>query len=337
MASLFRQRLVRYVDANGKRVKKGHPGARRVAEKSRKWYGEYNDEFGVRRRVPLASDKAAAQTLLNGFVRDVERRQAGLTDACSEHAKRPLSAHIDDYKTFLLAKNGTLQHVEQTIVRINRLCEGCEFRFLTDIDGARTSTWLSDQRQIRRRFSAQTSNYYLEGFKAFCKWLVTHDRMSKSPVATLTKLSVDADRRHDRRSLSDEEFSRLVTAAQNGRTVEGLAGKDRAMLYILAAWTGYRRRELSSITRKSVEFTEQSATITVVAGYSKRRRKDSTPLHPWVIERLQEWLKTKETVPDDEPLFALRTVNGHLRKTSKMMKVDLEIARQAWIEEAPTA
>jgi hypothetical protein len=54
----------------------------------------------------------------------------------------------------------------------------------------------------------------------------------------LSRVNTQADRRHDRRALSQDEFARLVEAARNGKRIEGMTGPDRAMLYVLAAWTG---------------------------------------------------------------------------------------------------
>ena len=52
MGDVFRQKIIRYVDANGKRVKRGTPGAKVVEEKSSKYYGEYRDANGQLQRVP---------------------------------------------------------------------------------------------------------------------------------------------------------------------------------------------------------------------------------------------------------------------------------------------
>jgi len=61
---------------------------------------------------------------------------------------------------------------------------------------------------------------------------------------------------------------------------------------------------------------------------------DLIPLHPWVVARLEEWLATKTDIAPNEPIFTLRTPKGHYRKTSKMMKKDLEAARTTWLEES---
>ena len=45
---------------------------------SKKWYGEYVDANGVTRRVALSENRAAAQVILAGILRRVERERAGL-------------------------------------------------------------------------------------------------------------------------------------------------------------------------------------------------------------------------------------------------------------------
>ena len=155
-----------------------------------------------------------------------------------------------------------------------------------------------------------------------------------NPVAFLQALNAQTDVRRQRRALSAEEFAALVAAADSGPPVQGMTGPDRAMLYILAAWTGYRRQELASLTRSSFKFTTDPPKVTVMAAYSKRRRQDVVPLHPEVATRLQSWLAEKKDLPATQPVFDLKASGGGLRRTSLMMKLDLERARDAWIEEA---
>src|SRR5262249_5107210 len=144
------------------------------------------------------------------------------------------------------------------------------------------------------------------------------------------------DVRRKRRALEAEEFSRLVAAADAGPRVQGISGPDRAMLYVLAAWTGYRRRELASVTLRSLDLEGSPATVRVEAAYSKRRRHDVVPLHAAVAERLRAWLAVQGPLGVDAPLFPLHCRGGGLRRTSKMMRLDLERARVAWIAEAET-
>jgi integrase len=106
------------------------------------------------------------------------------------------------------------------------------------------------------------------------------------------------------------------------------------MLYVLAAWTGYRRSELASLTLRSFNFDTDPPTVSVKASYSKRRRNDVVPLHPAVVQRLIAWLDGKsQDLATDAPVFALKTKTGGLRRTSKMMKLDLERAGIPYCDE----
>ena len=326
MAALFKIWISRSVDEQGRRVPKDAPGARPVRERSRKWYGEFRDAEGIARRVPLATDKAAARAMLNEIVRKAERKQAGLHDPFEEHEKRPLSDHLRDYRVHLQSKGDTEKHIDQTIRRIKLLLDGCGFRRLSDIEVTRIAAWLAEQRGTRERFSAQTSNFYQGVAKAFCAWLQTHDRMPKNPLVTLKRLNVATDRRHDRRALDEDEFRRLIQSAANGPEVERLGGPDRAMLYILATWTGFRRGELAALNLRSFDLDSELPTVRLLARHSKRRRAEIIPLHPTVVERLRAWLETRDKLDPDAALFELRTPKGHFRKTSKMMRLDLERA-----------
>ncbi len=55
MASLYKKPIVKSDPKTGRKIK----------SKSKKWWGRYRDVGDCERRVPLASDKSAAQTMLN--------------------------------------------------------------------------------------------------------------------------------------------------------------------------------------------------------------------------------------------------------------------------------
>jgi integrase len=178
----------------------------------------------------------------------------------------------------------------------------------------------------------------MKSAKQFTRWLVRDRRSSVDQLAYLSKLNVSTDRRHDRRALTSEEFARLVEAAHIGDVIEAIPGPDRAMLYVLAAWTGFRKGEVGSLTLRSFRLDDLPASAIVAACYSKRKRQDTQILHPEVVRRLKEWLVTKSDLGADDLLFPVcgRVPGGKERKTHKMMRLDLETARSKWIEEGAT-
>ena len=136
-----------------------------------------------------------------------------------------------------------------------------------------------------------------------------------------------------------EEFALLIKAAESGPTIETIPGLDRAMMYILAAWTGFRKGEIGSLTFNSFRLDDEPPTCTVVALYSKHKRQDSQVLHPEVMRLLKRWMAEKGELGPEVLLFPVsgRVPNGKERKTHKMMQLDLKAARKEWLEEAKTS
>src|SRR5436305_9297490 len=115
MPQVFRKSITRYLDAEGRQVPKGTPGARKVREKSAKWYGRAP---GAARPVPLCENKAAAQIMLNELVRKAGLATVGLADPYEEHRKRPLLEHLADFESALLAKGDTGKQAGQVASRV---------------------------------------------------------------------------------------------------------------------------------------------------------------------------------------------------------------------------
>ena len=212
----------------------------------------------------------------------------------------------------------------------------CKWRWVRDISATGALEFLADLQRAGR--SVQTRNHYLKSAKSFTRWLVRDRRTSMDALAHLSRLNVNTDRRHDRRALSPEEFSRLLGAAHTGQPVESISGPDRAMMYTLAAWTGFRKGEIGSLTLRSLDLDADPPTATVAASFSKRRREDTQVLHPELVTQLKTWIAGKPDLKPDEPLFPVsgRVPGGTDRKTHKMMRTDLEAARKKWIDEAQT-
>ena len=323
MASLYKKPVMVVDPATGRKAK----------GKSAKWWGQFKDAHERLKRVPLSIDKVAAQAMLSKLVQRVEREKAGLVDPTEEQRKRPLSDHIKEFESYLRNKGVGERQVVESLAKLRRLVADRKWPRIGDMTAGGVLEFLG---QLRRDgLSAQTYNNHLTAIKQFSRWLVRDRRTPIDPLIHLSKLNVRADRRHDRRALSEDEFARLVDAARNGKNVESIPGPDRAMLYVLAAWTGFRKGELGSLTLRSLRLDDYPAIATVAACYSKRRREDSQVLHPEVVRQLKEWLGTKQRLSPDEPLFPIsgRVPGGVQRKTSKMMERDLMAARDKWLDE----
>jgi integrase len=317
MASLYKKPIIITDPTTGRRVK----------SKSKKWWGRFRDEHDREKRVPLATDKKAAESLLNELVRKVERMRAGLEDPFERHQKRPLSGHVLDFRKYLQARDRTPRYIGETIQQLRSVIAGCKFEHIRDISPSRVQECLAELRSSG--LSASSSNHYLRAIKMFTRWLVRDRRTDDNRLAHLSTMNEDVDRRHVRRPLTVDEFTRLIQAAEAGEKIRNIAGPDRAILYIVGAYTGFRRNEIGSVTKQSFCFDSEPPTLTVAASYSKHRRTDVLPLRKDFAERIRVWINGKWRVRPDRLLFK---VTG--AKTSEIIRRDLDVARQAWIDEA---
>ena len=294
------------------------------------------DENGKRRKVNGSPEKDAAEALGRQKETEVIKRRHGIIDPQAEkialEGRRPIAEHVTDFRAALTNKGDTRDHVDLIIARLNRVIADCGIQRIDNLSPSIVSTKIASLRS--GGLSLRTCNGYLGAVKQFSRWLNRDSRTMRDGLAHLTGYKVETDRRRERRVLSADDFRRLVEAAEAGPVVEGVDGPTRGMMYILAGWTGFRRRELSSLTRESFNFKTDPATVTVEASHAKNRRQDTQPLHATVVERLRAWFQMREDHDLKGALFLLQTPGGYWRKTAKMMRADLAKARKTWIGEA---
>jgi integrase len=353
MAHLFKPVVIRYRLPDGKAVPKGTPAARKVRERTKKWYASYEDGDGMPARKPLCADKSAANTMLNELVKKSSRERAGDRDPFEEHRKRPLAEHQADFKRHLEAKGNTGKHVRITDRRLGAMLDGIQAKRLADLSASRLAEWLAEQRATG--LGVTTSNYYLKVAKSFGRWLVQDRRLSHNPFDHLTGLNPQTDVRRERRTLGVDEFGRLVEAAKAGEPYRELSGLDRALLYTVAANTGLRAGELASLTADSFDLEADQPTVAVEAAYSKHRRHDVLPLRadlavllrPFVSDlrsratsAVQDCVEREdgsEAVAGGDSASATRLWPGTWAdRAAEMLAGDLAAARQVWIDEAKT-
>jgi len=94
MARLFKPTIVRYVDSEGRRCRKGDSGARKKRVKSKTWRGEYRDADGIRQSVKLCTNKEAVRNMLHEFETKAMRGRAGMVDPFEEHHGREISTDV---------------------------------------------------------------------------------------------------------------------------------------------------------------------------------------------------------------------------------------------------
>ncbi len=303
---------------------------KRCRVESATWYGEFRDAMGVRRRVPLGTNKAAAELQLSARVRKVEQEKAGVRDAYSDHRTAALTVLLDAFGQHQAGKGVTPKQVLQVRRRCGVAFAGTGAVLLHQLDGDAVDAWLADRQRTRTRFGASTRNGHVKALKAFGHWLTTSRKVAENPFRHLPTVNAAVDVRKERRSLTADEFGRLLAAARTGKPRLRLTGPQREFLYLTASYTGLRASELASLTPASFALDASPPTLTVEAACSKHRREDVVPLHPQLVARLRAWLGT---IPAGRPLWPGRWAVDNAG--SDLIRHDLRAARTAWLLDAP--
>lgn len=258
------KKLVVWISRGRKRQGKLNPDGKSMLVTDRNYTVEWFDWQGTRRKVSGGPDKDAAEALGRQKETEAMQRRQGLIDPRLEKiaaaGRRPFKEHVADFRSALEDKGDTPDHVELTLARLNRVLEACGVERIEDLTASAASAAVADLKS--GGLKSRTCNDHLRAVKQFSRWLHRNGRSTHDGLNHLTIYNVDTDRGRERRVLSPDDFRRVVKAAKTGPVVEGVPGLTRAMMYILAAWTGFRRKELSSLTRRSFDLDSERVRLT---------------------------------------------------------------------------
>lgn len=129
MASLYKKPITRTDPKSGQRVK----------AKSKKWWGRYRDASGVERRVPLASDKTAAQSMLNELVIREERKRDALLPISPDFAELLLATPPADREGLVFGIEGLVRGKPIDTQRASRIVSdmGEAAKIVVDVNDTR--------------------------------------------------------------------------------------------------------------------------------------------------------------------------------------------------------
>ncbi len=293
----------------------------RIVCESRHWYVRLKDSDGKPLEWKAYTDKTASQALEIELITKLERGQAGLLDPMGDHRKRPLEEHLVDFEAHLEAKGNTTDHIDRTVERCRKVFTAIKANVIADITPGRVEACLAGLR--RDGLSVSSSNHYLRAVRNFSRWLVADRRVEQNPIAGLKALKVtESDKKRRRRNLTDDEFAALIAATRgSGQVFRGLAGADRAMLYMLAANTGLRASELASLTPESFDLDSGTQTVHCLGGYTKNGEEAVLPLRSDVAEQMRDFLSGKAP---GKRLWSGSWARS--RAGAAMIKADLEVA-----------
>lgn len=285
MAFLIRPRIVTYATPDGRKCDKGSPGGVVVRTHAAKWYGQGIPGLPRKKRVPLCTGKAAAQRMLDDLVRRAERGQVGIPE---DAAIEPLIVEWG----VVVARKASEKHVAESTRHVRAVFAAAKIRSLADLRSRGVVSKIETVvfGLIADGNSPRTAAKYGKACKGFTRWLWRKKGHFESDPLAGVSLPNQAPEQ-PRRDLTPAELATLLdTAAESLWIYRGLAGTDRAILYLTAAATGLRKLELSRLTPASFVFGDLPR-VTLPAPATKNKRAADQPLPPAVANRIAVYLQ----------------------------------------------
>lgn len=250
------------------------------------------------------TDKAATLQRAAQLVRELERKEVGLHDQFAAARRTELAAHVEAFLTAMaqgtLARRRRGGGADRTYVQRSRARLLLIFRALgasriEHLVHAEAEAWLAER--MRAGWSATTRDHHAALLRQFGSWLVDDQRAAVNPFHRLRPCRNEATRTFLRHALTLAELRALVESAEvrpvqeyrrinpNARseTIERLQadGFGRGTLYLVAAYTGLRRGEITRVQWQDLRLGPDPW-IEVRPEIAKNRRRARVELPSWV-------------------------------------------------------
>ena len=221
------------------------------------------------------TDKQVADKKAHEFIQERERESAGIVEpkAVRDAAKRPLTAHLDDYVADLTARgrNGRGGRGARLVAsRIKVLLQECDWQVPCNVTADSFIAWRN-----RQTGSPRTLNHYLQGMISLLNWMEKVARIKSNPLKNVAKADERGKQKRVRRAFTDEELRKLVAGSE-----------DRGIVYFTAARTGLRQEELKQMTWGDLHLEAEVPFVTVRDCVAKNKKEESVQLVPEIVEAL---------------------------------------------------
>lgn len=254
------------------------------------WHVEYTDDKGAQQRETAGIDKQAADALLLRRLKEVARRKAGLTDHADELAVSDPLKLLADYLEVLKAKDTSPGHLANVERHVKEAISGAGWTTWAKLSADSLTVWLAAKRKAEG-VGPSTLNSVWRSVRGWANWASKKGRV-RSPLEDFTPFNERVDRRRSRWILPDDQFAKLLASLETWRPKRGMSGVDRSMLYLVAAYTGFRAGELAVLDQGRFVLDREPPGVTLHPGEDKAKRGAVQPIPPFLADRLRAWFPT---------------------------------------------
>jgi integrase len=308
------------------------------------YYIDMTDARGIRRRLAGYASKPLTAELARRLEQLRDCRKAGmpppddtrkwlesqppadiakwakwdLVDAAAATASQPLRVHMEAWLADMAARGRTERHVRRSRANVEFFLDAIGAAFWNDLSKDKIRSAI-EVRVAANNLSANTSNAWLMSLRTLVHWCLESGRAAVDPTLGIKLRNRRADRRYVRRPLWPDELRRLIAAAdRSARVKHGLSGKERALLYLVAASTGWRWSELGRLRRMDFHLDEEPPMIAPPGWTQKSGRDDRLPLRSDVADLLRAYFAAKALGPGDRAFSLPKWIPG-----ARLLRYDL--------------
>lgn len=231
-------------------------------------------------RVSLhCRDKQVAEQKLAAFVREKEQEATGMIapKPLREAAGRSVADHLADYLAVLRSQRRDGMYVYNVERHVTKLIRECGWKVPRDVTADSFEAWRAGGPTTKKKpIKGKTLNDYLADIKGLLAWMQRTGRLNANPLAGVEKVDTTGQEQ-ERRALTDDEFARLLD----------VAGDTRKAVYLVAGFSGLRRKELSLLRWGDVRLNTPQPFLSVRASTTKNSKAATIWLVPEAVAELQ--------------------------------------------------
>lgn len=233
-----------------------------------------------------------------------------------------------DYENHMKVAARAPEYVSTTLNYIRKAAVHGEWKKLGDINPDSVLRWAATLKD--EGMSSCMIRGRLTALKGFTTWLVKQGKLKTDPLVTVSKPTSSDDRRHVRRMLLPEEWSRLRDMTRSGPVRFGMSGQARVLLYATAIQTGLRASELRSLKTTDLFLKPANGDPFILCkGGSTKNGKDA---RQFINRELVEELRVYQSTRLQKPGVVLFDMPAEDHQ-AEMLRKDLEDARKIWLGE----
>jgi integrase len=312
------------------------------------WRIEFKDQHGKPRKISSGTDdKRVAESLGQKIEEDADRIRVGMAPLFPEisgpylglvpldrRGSRTWEEALEKYLGELERQGRSGSHLRDVRQILGRVRQWAGWKSVGDVSADRMSAylrWLATEGWPRGKKekpagrSPRTQNHHLKKTRSFLAWCVDQGWLAQNPLARVKLVHVrQSGRKHLRRALSSEELARLFGQADAWAEADARYGGQRALLYRVAAFSGFRRSELLRLLKEDCTPIGDRPRWHVSGERTKNGQPAKLPMTPECAEALRaQW----ESLPADSTLFTSAP-------NMATWRADLLRAREDWLGEA---